>query len=136
MKIKFSKDYRGPGLGFLTKAREYDKWVHLAGSAAGMLMVLWILGLFGMQIYHVQGAAGRVILYPRGLVIATIVVGLLGLGLEIYQGRKRWLWEHPEDCADGPVKILPTSYDPSDGFSWLDLVADALGILLIWGVLS
>lgn len=35
MRIKFSEDYKGPGFGLLTKAKEFDKWAHFSGSAAG-----------------------------------------------------------------------------------------------------
>lgn len=107
MKIKFSKDYQGPGFGFLTKAREYDKWAHLAGSAAGGLFLI-LIGI------------------PTGWALA--VIALLGLGLEIYQGKRRWEY----DNAD---KAFPSDYDQGDGFSFLDLVADALGLLLVWGVM-
>lgn len=116
MRIKFSEDYKGPGFGFLTKAKEYDKWAHLAGSATGVLFAV----LVGIPLFW-----------------SIVQIAVLGIGLEIWQGRKRWLWEYREDerYARLGSRAVPLSYDKADGFSWLDLVANALGILLAWGVL-
>ncbi len=127
MSIVFSKDYRGPGFGFLTQARSYDKGFHFAGSAAGVVAVL----VFGRLVLRLP--AWFVYGTPIPLWIASAIVFAVGLGLEIYQGRKRYLWENPPE--EGPIGVLPTNYDPSDGFSFLDLVADLAGIALVWGLL-
>ena len=87
----------------LTKAQGFDKWAHLAGSAAGMLICLGVMKIFLPDWF----------VFTIGMWISSAIVFGAGLGLEIRQGR------HPL----------------SDGFSFLDLVADIAGILLVWGVI-
>ena len=100
--MQFSKDYLGPGFGFLTKAIEYDKWVHFAGSAAGVLMFLWVYR------HVINGAPTDDFLLQLSMLSAFV----MGLGLEVTQGQD----------------------SNSDGFSFLDLIANGLGILLVWVV--
>jgi len=118
--IRFSCDYKAPWLGFTTQARGYDKWAHFAGSAAGVCLCVafqrYVLGLTDLWTYMI------------GLWLSAIFVFAVGLGIEITQGYQKWIVTTTE------TGWIPASYYDSDGFSFIDLAADVLGILLAVGV--
>jgi hypothetical protein len=105
MNFIFSKDYKGPGFGFLTTARMYDKWGHFAGSATGVLGILGILRL--VRVFETFD------IWASALICFT-----LGLLYEIYQGL---------EAARRYTGKLPVT---ADGFSILDLICNIAGITL------
>ena len=104
MKIKFSEDYKGPGLGFLTKARGYDKLAHFAVC----LSAIRILVLFMVPVLW-----------------ARVIIGAIAIGLEVWQGREAWREYQPNKNL---YEVLDCSMSYPDGFSFIDLIADAMGI--------
>lgn len=110
MKITLSQDYKGPGFGMLTQARGYDKLTHFAVSAIAVFAIALALSSVTLLIFR-----------PLVMLGAGLFVLGAGIGIEIYQGRRRWDYDHAD-------VVFPTSYDPTDGFSFLDLLADVLGV--------
>ena len=123
MKFFFSKDYKGPGFGFLTKARMYDKWGHFAGSAAGVLLFVALIRLNAI----LGPATWNPILGGLGVWIGAVLVFLVGLAYEIYQGV-----ETAQYLERGDYTVQPKN----DGFSILDLLCNIGGILLVLWVLA
>jgi hypothetical protein len=126
--IIFSKDYTGNHWGLTTKARLHDKWAHLAGSAA-LVIITWIL----LSLVALVIGTARILTLEPLLWVSTIIVWGGGLAYEIHQGMALgdWLDEH---TLEGDRGIVEGWGDPpSDGFSWVDLVANTAGIALLWG---
>lgn len=124
--FQFSKDYRGPALGLLTKARGYDKWAHFAGSAAGVLAVLafW---------RYLTAVPLETILSGPALAVASAISFGFGLAIEVKQGiGAGTVAANPDMFVVGELGSIALE---DDGFSFLDLAADVLGILLVWGAL-
>jgi len=121
--IVYSKDYKGPGFGFLTKAREFDKWTHFAGSATLFVVILLICRATGIvRDWSTPGGA-------KAILTAAFAVAWGGVALELIQGLQA------EDAAkDSRVEL----FRDADGFSFLDLAANLAGIgvalILVWGM--
>lgn len=150
MSFRLSGDQLGAGFGFLTTAREYDKWSHAAGSAL-FLVVVWTL---------LYWKRGELSLYET-LLASTIVVFLGGIGLEIWQGikggraqrrleeqistfinKRTWIeYIQKHDPVSPEFKSLNnqiknTRYNIGylDGFSIRDIIADVVGIAAVWAL--
>ena len=142
MAFRLSADGHGAGFGFLTSCVEFDKWSHFAGSVAGTVFFWTIIFWRSLDSYS-------------ALIQATAIVFVLGFGLEVWQGIKEGNYaagvqedidEYIETIktldavADSKrittfnieIKNLRHLINGLDGFSWRDLLADCIGISLVW----